>query len=53
MHDARGCDDLIGGIAVKIQSFDRTTDVERQWPSVNPRQCSGQLWVVQIELDAA
>ena len=24
MHDARGCDDLMGGVAVKIQRFNRT-----------------------------
>ena len=52
MHDARGCDDLIGGVAVKIQSFNRTADVERQWPSINTRQCSSQLGVIQVELDA-
>jgi len=29
MHEARGGDDLIGGIAVKIQRLDRTADIER------------------------
>jgi hypothetical protein len=47
MYDAGGGDDLVGGVAVKIQSFDRTADIERQWPSLNARQCSGQLRVVK------
>jgi hypothetical protein len=53
MHEAGGGDDLIGGVAVKIQEFDRTTDIECLRSSLNARQCSGQLRMVQVELDAA
>jgi len=53
MHDAGGCDDLVRGVTVEIQSFDRTADIERQWPGLNAGQGSGQLRVIQINLDPA
>jgi hypothetical protein len=53
MHDAGCCDDLVGEVAVENQSFDRTADIERQWPGLNARQRSGQLRVIQINLDPA
>ena len=53
MHDAGGCDDLVGGVTVEIQSFDRTADIERQWPGLNARQRSRQLRVIQVNLDPA
>ena len=37
MHEAGGGDDLIGGVAVKIQGFDRTADIECQRPSLQAR----------------
>src|SRR5687767_16033855 len=51
MHDAGCCDDLVSEIGVEIQSIDRTADIERQWPGLNARQRSGQLRVIQINLD--
>ena len=52
MDEAGGSDDLIGRIAVKIQRFNRTADIERQRPCLNARQRSRQFRVVQVDLDA-
>jgi hypothetical protein len=53
VHQTCGGDDFIGGIAVKIQRFDRTTNIKCQRPSLNARQGSSQFWVLQIYLDVA
>jgi hypothetical protein len=53
VHDAGGGNDLVGRVTAKIETTNRTADVERDGPDVQRAQKARHVCIVEVDLDTA